>query len=372
MDDFKRRDLEERDRSSWEVIRPLRSGPPDPIRNSHPDIDHVAHAKPGIRVFPDRLYVITVISNPIRYRSRYELYRAFEKHVEESGGILYTVEMAFGNRDFEITNSGNPQHIQLRSSTELWHKENMINIGISRLPMGWKYVAWVDADISFTRPDWCQEALHQLQHYKIIQMFSHAQDVGPNYEMRPYSQFGGFAHSYRKGISFPYKKGVTYPYPGIQSKDMAQWHSGYAWAARKEAIDELGGLMDWVITGSADHNMAAALFGLVKYTVHGSVHPNFMRWMEIWQERALKHIRKNVGYMSGMIVHYWHGRKLSRGYVDRWKILVNNQVNPDIDLKRDSQGLWQLQDDDTDRSINLRDNLQEYFRARNEDSIDTE
>jgi hypothetical protein len=38
------------------------------------------------------------------------------------------------------------------------------------------------------------------------------------------------------------------------------------------------------------------------------------------------------------------------------------------DIKRDTQGLWQLQDDGTERFISLRDGLRKYARLRNEDS----
>ncbi len=317
--------------------------------------------------------MITVVSSPVRYRSRYELYRAFERHVEEAGAVLYTVEWAYGGREFEVTTADDPQDIQVRGSHELWNKENMINIGISRLPQDAKYIAWIDADISFARPDWAQETLQLLQHHKVIQMFSQAQDVGPNYQPLPHGVFGSFMHSFVQGAPLPYKRRKIhhYPYPGWATvRDMQDWHCGYAWAARREAIDELGGLIDWAILGSADHNMAAALIGQVKSTVHGEVHPNFMRKMLLWEERAQRFIRQNVGCMDGLLIHHWHGKKSNRGYVDRWKILVENQVDPDKDLTRDWQGLLQLVDHGDKRSIKLRDDIRRYFRQRNEDSID--
>src|SRR5229473_1294403 len=102
------------------------------------------------------LHIITAISNPCRYRTRYDLYRRFAKYVAESGARLTTVEAAFGERDFAITEPGRPDHVQLRTSHEIWHKENLINIGITRLPADWEYVAWVDADVAFARPDWVE------------------------------------------------------------------------------------------------------------------------------------------------------------------------------------------------------------------------
>src|SRR6185436_14254786 len=71
------------------------------------------------------LYVVTAITNPYRYYSRYKLYQAFEKHMEDSGAILYTIELALRDRHHEVTSPDNPRHIQLRSPSIVWHKENL-------------------------------------------------------------------------------------------------------------------------------------------------------------------------------------------------------------------------------------------------------
>jgi hypothetical protein len=65
----------------------------------------------------------------------------------------------------------------------------------------------------------------------------------------------------------------------------------------------------------------------------------------------------------------WHGRKQQRGYVERWKILTGNNYDPDTDLKKDPQGLWQLVVE-SPRQIKMRDEIRAYFRSRNEDSRD--
>src|SRR5689334_13738915 len=97
------------------------------------------------------LYVITVIFNQNRYASRYRLYQGFEKHVVDSGAIPYTVEIALRDRHHEVTCPDNPQHVQLRTESELWYKENGGNVALSWLPHDWEYVAFVDADFLFTR-----------------------------------------------------------------------------------------------------------------------------------------------------------------------------------------------------------------------------
>lgn len=299
---------------------------------------------------PSTLYVVTAVSNPCRYASRYRLYEDFAKMVADAGATLITVEVAFGNRPWAVTMPGNPYHVQLRTTHELWHKENMLNLGIQRLPQDWEYVAWIDADVQFARPDWVRETLNQLQHYHVVQMFALAHDLDPAHQ--PFQTHYGFMYSYLNNRK--------------QNSDYSNWHPGFAWAARRESINILGGLIDWAILGAADRHMAHALIGTVEKTLHRRLSPNYKKFCLMWQDRAEKYIQRNVGFVPGLLLHFWHGKKRDRRYAERWKILVDNEFDPMLDLKKDWQGLWQL----TERNQMLRDDLRGYFRARNEDSID--
>ena len=143
------------------------------------------HPTPLVSIAPDqRLHVIVVVSNPVRYRSRIALYERFAEKIQQPAEVnLITVEAAFGQRDYTVTQAGNPNHVQLRIYDELWHKENLINIGIqhlSRQVPNWQYVAWIDADIEFVRPDWAFETIQALQHYHIVQPWCSCIDLGPD------------------------------------------------------------------------------------------------------------------------------------------------------------------------------------------------
>ena len=326
------------------------------------------------------LHVITAISNPQRYYSRYKLYQAFEKMVADAGGILWTVELALRDRHHEITSADNPRHIQLRSPAEMWHKENLLNVAISRLPADWEYVAWVDADVQFARPDWVVETIHQLQHFRIVQMWSHAQDISPVHDLGPDMKlsrpFQSFLYSYLSGVPLegwsavadrqtPNGKAPNGGYYGAGA-EWWLWHTGYAWAARRSAIADLGGLGDIAALGSADHHMAAALIGRVRDTIAKGMQPSYFDYWDRWQALAQKHINGNIGFVPGLLLHYWHGPKVGRQYVNRWRILTEEKYDHERDLKRDPQGVYAL----TDRNPRLRDRIQAYFRARNEDSID--
>lgn len=313
------------------------------------------------------LHVMTVVFNPIRYRSRWALYQKFAKRVRDAGAALHTVEVAFGERAFALDDA----ELRLRVSHELWLKENAINVCIqyvaAREPDA-RYFAWVDADTHFRRPDWVGETLHQLQHYAFVQMFSEAHNIGPNYEV--INSWRGFAWCLARGDAVP-SLGESSYYGG---KRAGFWHPGFAWAARRDALDNQGGLIDWCALGGGDLFMAYALAGaLDKRRMPKSLGANGVRWLREWQERARSltercDVMAPLGCVEGGVEHYWHGKRVDRKYNDRGQVLTGASFDPERDLKKDAQGLWQL----TTRSQALRDGVLTYFRQRNEDSIDVD
>lgn len=290
------------------------------------------------------LYVVSVISNPAKFNTRYKLFNEFcDRMKKEKNVKLVTVELQQRARPFQ-TNAD----IKLRTDHEIWYKENLINIAINNLPSNWEYVAWIDADIEFQNKNWVQDTLDQLQTYKIVQLFSHAIDLGAKQETLQVHI--GFAYQHVNGEKW---LGPKY----------SNWHPGYAWACRRSAYDEIGGLMDFPILGSADHHMALGFIGLVEKYLNSKLNENYKKLCKIFQQRCDKYIVGNVGFVHGTIMHYFHGNKPDRQYQDRWKILINNDFDPLFDIKKDSNNLWQLESN----KPKLRDEVIMYFRQRNED-----
>lgn len=342
---------------------------------------HPSHRQSHIQPVAAPLHVIAVISNPMRYASRYRLYRAFEKMVEDSGAILTTVELALRDRHFEVTSHHNPRHVQLRSPSVLWHKENLVNIGLRHLPADWEYVAWIDADVIFTRPDWATETVHLLQTYDVVQMWTHSIDLGP--DQQPIANCTSLIHNWSENehILQPWSRktkvasgkppfslhgggdGSQVPHPGPPPGLL---HTGYAWAARRSAIADVGGLGEIGILGSGDRHMAYCLIGEVERSFPHGIHPSYKEYWLEWQRRAERHIAKNVGVMSGTLLHNWHGSKQHRRYQDRWQILVEHQYDWRRDVKHDPQGVltW------THENRPLERDVRHYFEVRLEDSTD--
>lgn len=354
-------------------------------------VDHGSQARIGIDAYPDRLHVLTMLENPTRSRTRYANYWKFAKHVEDSGAYLYTAEIAFENRNFEVTDPSNPRHLQLRTPYEYWHKENALNLLTARLPPDAEKLAFFDADITFVRPDWAQEILHGLAHYDVLQPFSEAMDVGPDSQTL-YGTTPSFMHQYINHGVAPHEPSFMAEFPHLAKStkfDGSQtiqvkppdneygrglvtrggyWHPGLAWCWRKSALNIAGGLMDWLPTGSGDWHMANALIGNLTNSLDPKHTESYKRWCWIWQDRV-KEIRDNpsggVGYIDGLLLHSYHGAKKKRSYDKRHLFVLQTEFDPDLDLKKDHQGLWQL----TGRQPKLRDGLRAYARMRNEDDV---
>jgi hypothetical protein len=310
----------------------------------------INHQKRTDRVYLD---VIAVVSNPVEFSSRYRLFQEFCSRMRREPQIRLTaIEVQHGNKPFSTD-----AKLKYRTADEVWHKENMINVAVASLPADWEYMAWVDADIEFQRKDWVAETSRQLQHYDIVQLFSHAIDLGPNGEA--FETHTGFCYQWVKNPdnmepkNNPYKK---------------YWHTGYGFAIRKKMYNALGGLIEFPILGAADHHMCKAWIGRVENSFPGKIHQNYKTLCMNYQERCTRHLKHNIGYVPGTIVHYWHGKKADRKYHDRWKILTQNEFDPLMDIKKDCNNLWTLEGN----KPRFRDALRAYFRVRNEDSIDME
>ncbi|MFO1081855.1 MAG: hypothetical protein U1E23_14650 [Reyranellaceae bacterium] len=301
----------------------------------------------------DLLHVVCAVANPMRWDSRLRLYRAFEAHMLDSGVRLTTVECAYGDRDFEVADSRHVNVVRVRANGAqmIWNKENLLNLGIARLPEA-KYIATVDADVFFRKRYWAAETVHELQHHCVVQPWSDCYDLGPHDEHlavhRSFCRLVFDGEPMQMVHKAPYRFG----------------HPGYAWAWRRGTLDALGGLIEMAALGAGDHHMALAMIGKADRSLPGGIHPNYRQAVMAWQERATAHVAGNIGHVDGTIEHRWHGTKERRRYVGRWEILTRHRYDPVVDLKRNVFGVVEL----AGNKPGLRLDVHRYFHARDEDS----
>lgn len=332
----------------------------------HPNWQHIRteDIKP---IDLSRVVVVRMVSNPVRYLSRYNAHRVQSKFLEDSGAQVVTVEVAYGKREFEVTERGNPWHVQLRTEhEEVWLKEWAWKVGMERIPIpNWNKVIFLDNDITFTNPTWLSEVAHQLETYRVVQPFYEAYDLGPNSEiLQKHRSFASMYHE--NNFNPPQGPGYSTGYYGVTATKGVFWHPGFAIAFRREVFDHMtlftGGLL-----GAGDHHMWLAMVGCADRSVPKGVHPRYREAVMNWQEDADREIKGDIGFCHGGILHRWGGSKLKRYYVPRWDIVIEVQASMD-DVRVDHNGLPQIIVKDN-RTRRMRDLFRGYLRARDEDSI---
>ncbi len=324
------------------------------------DINNINYTKNEIRMaienndpIEEKLHIIAVISNPCLYAIRYILMKEFIKRMEqcENNIILYIVELAYNNQNFIITDKNNKNHLQLRTEHPLWHKENMINLGVKYLlPNNWKAMAWIDADIEFESNTWVKDALKILNGSKdIIQLFSHCVDMNKNGEAM--NIFPSFGYQYIK--KNPFNIGIN--------SSMNYWHTGYAWACTRKAYEKMGGLYEIAILGSGDNIISLCVIGKGESSIYIKGSQAYTDSIILYQKNS-NNLR--LGYVPGVIRHHFHGLKKNRKYIERTSILEKYNYNPNFHIKKDEIGLL------IPTVLCPKEFLQDimkYFKERNDD-----
>jgi hypothetical protein len=313
-----------------------------------------------------RLHVFTAYFNHNQSENVRNNFNRFREHMEKLGVTLHVTEVVLNTAPFEVTSPDNQNHTQLRAKYELFRKENVINIAIRRALEHYRddiqFMAWVDADVQFVNEKIVQDTIDALHRHKVVQMWTRAIDLGPDGVPLNLNSDPSKESCVVKSFAWCHLEyGIENRPKGRGYND--RWHPGYAWAITREAYEEMGGLFDLSVFGSGDTHMAMSFVGRGKESLHGKTSKNY-------QERSWEHLSRietvingDIGCVDGLLMHYWHGRKANRKYVERWSIPIDNNFEPGYDLFRRPDGMFEL----TDRNPKLRDDIRAYIRQRDED-----
>ena len=142
--------------------------------------------------------------------------------------------------------------------------------------------------------------------------------------------------------------------------------AGYAWAARRDYLDEIGGLPPFNIVGGADTLMARAWLGQsTRADLRDDGAPALNDWNTAWMANArtaMRRQRRTCGFIEGRITHLFHGSKSNRQFATRQAILRDAGFDPSRHARLNNDGIVELNvDDDTTKRI------RQFFLDREED-----
>lgn len=340
----------------------------------------------------DDLWIVTTYYNPVRYQTKRANYERFAAPIRSAGIPFVTIECAFGSEPFEL--APGPHVIQVRGRDVMWMKERLINLAIARLPSSVTKVAWLDADILFTNPEWVQQTSTLLDRWTLVQPQDRVGRMARGQMVFRGRTRRSFACQLQRRPESARLGGAAHGQPGI------------AWAARRDFI-EMYGLYDAAIIDGGDELFAhAAGDGLSSRCVRGIAcahlrhRPRLLdkglnrllripwpRWLAQWylarmqvppvaapDEPFFAHylhwaqplaaeVQGRIGCVPGMALHLWHGDPVNRQYGSRNAILKRHHFDPAADLRLNDDGLWEW----ASEKPQLHQEVSTYFTGRRED-----
>jgi len=248
------------------------------------------------------------------------------------------------------------KHLKFKLKNILWVKENLINIAIKNLPTDAQYIAWADRDILLTNPDWIQETIDKLKIYDIVQPFSEVLHLNKNYEAEMVVRSNNLFTFTGKGIISN----------TITKQKIRGAFCGQIWAINKNFYDKIGKLNDIEIVGGADAIIAkACVLQDYSYISDKIKNKSKEKVIENWSQYYLKFKDCKYSYVTGLLVHYWHTTFSQRAHESRYKILLDENYNPEKDITYDENGVICF----TKVGQRLEEKIHKYFINKDENKI---
>ena len=249
---------------------------------------------------------------------RSQCYQTFLRHFEATGIPLYSVNL---NRSL------------------VWQKERLLNMAIQTWPPSVSKIIWIDNDLLVPEsPKWGEAISAALDKWPIIQPWSTARFLDSNGQ--PTTGPLGFDTV----ASVPYTHATVDVPPCDRGLPAEAW-PGFAWAARRDVLEEIGGLYEHDLSGPNDVLMSLALYGdfensyLMRYS--GAFRDHWFKWATA----AYGAVQGNVGWIEAELTHLWHGPFVQRRYLERTVRLYEAGYDPAQHTATGASGFLELTDD---------------------------
>lgn len=262
----------------------------------------------------------------------------FLRQMERDGVAVFGTEAHAQSTAQQTKPYPNWKQVVVNPTTQtLWHKEALLNLTESRVPEEYDAVAWIDADVWFSNPNWVQDAESALQQHDVVQLFEEA----------VWTSETGVEELRRPSIG------------RVPLDRFWKSHPGFAWAMRRSLWKRAGGLYPFALSGGGDSVMTIAFQGQKLWPfLYKHLGKNTQPY-DSWVERLG---RPKLGHIPGECWHEWHGNRQDRNYVGRSELVKNVEIGKDITLGLNGLPMWTK---DADKTLIQR--ISQHFVTRNED-----
>ena len=281
---------------------------------------------------PDMAVLMTYF-NPANSVRILQNFLQVRHYLQQANIPLYTGEVAFDESPFLLNDAA----IQLRTSSYMFYKENLIKLVEARVPSTFTKLCILDADIMFEQADWYDVVSHTLDKVQVCQPFTKTTFLNIN-----------FTESHSKGSC-------------LESSD---GHAGHAWAFQR-AWYQAANLMDQTVIGGSD----------LLFTELLNLNETKTRIIDFYKESlSLSPVPSATTASCPLsIVHLYHGESKNRT-TDAAAITLqivfrreSRKILADV-LERRADGLLEWAPD-VKQQCNAA--LHKYFVSRADDEVDT-
>jgi hypothetical protein len=293
----------------------------------------------------DTLYILVSYFNYNSNKSREKNIYSFIEKNSNSKAKIVIIEGIYNNlNELKDLNSQVFLHLKYKIKHPISLQDNLINVGIKKLPEDWEYLAWVDSDVIFNNENWTDNILKQLQNNDIVHCFKEADFL--NQDGTP-ANFKFLSECYTHINNFKYL-------------DMSQrHHCGFAWAFKKSFYKQIKEIFDYSIIGSNDVVMNFVILkkSLEDYFLNSGYSKEYIDLVTEYYNRK-KEIK--FTYIDNKITHLWHGEIKNRNYQIRKNILKKYQFNPKQHILRNDDGIIEL----TEKGLIMLPYIKNYFELK--------
>lgn len=294
--------------------------------------------------------IVSCFYNP--QNSPYRL-MAFQKWYRSIKHLNYRVIECLIGPDATSQLPNDPNIIQVRTESVLWHKETLLNKVIADLPEQFKYVFWLDADVLFTNDNWLVDSVRELQSgSNIVQPFEYCvhlerNQLKPEFDVELAKKTSALTNKELDNkkrlwrsfcaniVDLHFHWAFETVLHGMSENYDEHGHVGFAWGARREVLEACP-LFDRALIGGADHIIAHAAAGQIPHPcITKGFGDNIDEVLE-WSDRFYDVVQGRIGYAPGNLYHIWHGDIAARQYLKRIKDFTDETTKI---KERDENGL---------------------------------
>ena len=297
----------------------------------------------------DDIAVAIAFFSPCNFqRPRENILRVTEKLVRAKYPVIVVEAVYPDMPPLVLPTEVNHQKIDVSWQSVLFIKENLYNIALKNTT--YPKLVFMDGDIEFSDPYWFNKTALLLDTHDLMQPYEKCYWLDKTNT--------NFTREKSNCIQSIVEKK---PLCGVTQ------HPGFAWAARRDFLEHVGGFCYWHPLGGGDTALwytllqDDAIAGLLAHCMR--VNDYFADTLMYKAYRArVQNFAPRITYLAGNIIqHFWHGTADNRQYITRNLRYMPDSVGGNYPLQVNAQGVLEwTQPEYVEMAL-------AYFKSRKED-----